>query len=69
MLRNPDGVRAFEGARTRGPAHDEAVSRAVFDAILAEACAVGALPPADPLEGIEADIALARVLHAARPAS
>jgi hypothetical protein len=36
----------------------------IFEALYQEACALGALPPKDRLEGIEHDIRLARVLHA-----
>jgi hypothetical protein len=65
MLRSPELVRAFEDEWARSSGVDEKANRAVFAALLAQARAVGALPPRDRLEGIEVDVRLARALHAA----
>ena len=65
MLRFPDQVRAFEDALARATGIDEESNRAAFDAFVRQACALGVLPPENRLEGIEVDVRLARVLHAA----
>jgi len=44
----------------RAPDHSQ--NLAIYESLYEEALAFGSLPPQDPLEGIEVDIALARAL-------
>ena len=53
----------FEDAFLRRPPNYEESVR-VFEALVAHARALGKWPPEDPLEGIENDIRLARILNA-----
>ena len=54
---------AFELALQRSTKPDYSENLRIFEALYAEARALGVLPPADPLEGIEVDIALAKALN------
>jgi hypothetical protein len=55
-------LEAFEAAQARAaPDHDR--SLALFESLYEEALALGALPPRDPLEGIDVTIALALALR------
>jgi len=66
-MRQPHILRAFEDdlARRTPPNHLENLR--LVEAMLEEARQLGVWPPADPLEGIEVDIWVARVLHVRRP--
>jgi hypothetical protein len=64
MGRDFDAVKQFEDdlARQEGRLeHSRALE--IFTRLWEEGCALGVLPPADPLEGIETDITIARVLN------
>ena len=65
MIKNPKKLREFEDnfLRASGPWPYEQALRH-FTALWQEAVSLGVLPPQDPLEGIEVDIRIARVLKA-----
>ncbi len=56
-------LEAFEAEMSRRSPPDHAANLRVAEALWREAISLGALPPSDPLEGIEVDVALARALH------
>jgi hypothetical protein len=63
MIRRTDLVRRFEDeqmASSRGTFQE---NLAVFEALWEHARRLGVLPSRDPLEGIEVDVQLARVLR------
>ena len=64
MTRDFDAKRQFDDdlARKEGRLqHSQALE--IFTRLWEEGCALGVLPPADPLEGIETDITIARILN------
>jgi hypothetical protein len=64
MVRDVDTLRRFEeDLLRREPQRSFRESLRIYEAMWKEAVALGVLPLADPLEGIEADIELARVLN------
>ncbi len=63
MLRNVPRLTEFEDQMIRNGAIDVARNFRLFEAMVMEARAVAALPLADPLEGIEVDVRLAKALH------
>jgi len=68
MIRNPERVRRFEDDQIRAERRTFAENLAVFEALWEHARRLGVLPTADPLDGIEVDIQLAKALHARKPA-
>jgi LmbE family N-acetylglucosaminyl deacetylase len=68
MIRNPHIVRAFEDDLARRSPPDHLANLRLAEAMLEEARQLGAWPPANPLEGIEVDVRVARILHVCRPA-
>ena len=64
MVRDGETLRRFEEDLIRREPHRSfQESFRIYEAMWKEAVALGVLPLADPLEGIEADIELARVLN------
>jgi len=64
MVRDGETLRRFEEDLIRREPHRSfQESLQIYEAMWKEAVALGVLPLADPLEGIEADIELARVLN------
>lgn len=63
MINDPEAVEAAEIERIRQTPVDYERNLAVFEAMLAHARAMGAMPVADPLYGIEAKIRLAKALN------
>jgi hypothetical protein len=64
MIKNPEVLRKFEDSfvRARGNlSHEKALN--LFEAMWGEGVRLGALPPKEPLEGIETDITVARILN------
>ena len=64
MSRDFDVVKQFEDdlARKEGRLdHSQALE--IFTRLWEEGRALGVLPPADPLEGIETDLTIARILN------
>jgi len=64
MVKNEELLRKFEQdlIRENRLSYDEASD--ILDAMWAEGVELNVLPPEDPLEGIEVDIRIARVLNA-----
>ena len=63
MIRNPEYLKRFEKewvARDKIP-HERALE--ILDAMWEEGIALGVLPLKDPLEGLEVDIQMARILN------
>lgn len=60
MLKRTPLLESFEERQPRQPV-DVEVNRRLFEALYLEAMEFGALPPADPLEGIDVDVSIARV--------
>jgi len=63
MIRRPDLVEAFENELAAREPPDYARNLKIFEALMQEARRLGVWPPADPLEGIEVDLRLARILN------
>ena len=64
MIKNPEILENFERDFIAGRgrlSHEQA--RKLFSAMWKEAMMFGAFPPSDPLEGIEVDIRVARILN------
>ena len=68
MITNPVLVEAFEKAQLRTEPPDFAHNLKIVEALYREACLLGALPLKDPLEGIEVDIRVAKVINVRTPA-
>jgi hypothetical protein len=64
LIKNPKILREFGDAfiRERGSL-SYGKSLKIFEAMWEEGIRLGALPPKEPLEGIEVDIRVAKVLH------
>jgi hypothetical protein len=63
MIKNPATVEAFEKSQIQADPPDIVQNLRIVSALYAEACLLGAFPLKNPLEGIEADIHLARVIN------
>jgi hypothetical protein len=63
MIRNPEKVSAFEREFLKSFPPDYRQALEIFTALYKEARALGVLPPEDPLEGIEVDIRIAKILN------
>ncbi len=63
MITNPEKLQRFNEERIRQDKTDPAARLRIFEALWREAVAVGAMPLKDPLEGIEVDIRIARILN------
>lgn len=63
MLARPDLVQAFEDEQVRRNKPDLHRNLRIVEALHHEARLLGAMPPTDPLEGIEVDIHLAEVIN------
>ena len=64
MIKNPEKVEAFKRELIRSSARsDYKKALEVFTALWKEAVSLGALPPKNPLEGIEVDIRVAKILN------
>lgn len=56
-------LRAFEAEQIRQRPPDHAQNLRVFEALYREALALGVFPADDPLDGLDVDIRLARILN------
>ncbi len=63
MIQHRALVDAFERELVRREVPNYFKNLKIVEALYNEARALGALPPADPLDGIEVDVHLARVLN------
>jgi len=66
MVKNSQKLQAFEAARTRAEKVDVEQNLRILDALYEEALMLGALPPKDPLEGIEVKIRVAHAMNGIR---
>jgi len=64
MIKDPEYLKHFEDRLMRGEAPNYRKASRLFEAMWREGRALGVLPPKDPMEGIETDINLARILNA-----
>lgn len=63
MIKNPDILEQFEKQRTREEKLSFEEALKIFEAMWKEGVNLGVLPPKDPLEGIEIDIKIARIIN------
>jgi hypothetical protein len=63
MVKNSKKLQAFEAARIRAEKVDVERNLRILDALYEEALMLGALPPKDPLEGIEVKIRIAKAVN------
>ena len=63
MVKNAKKLQAFEASRTRAEKVDVEQNLQILDALYEEAVMLGALPPKDPLEGIEVKIRIAKAVN------
>jgi hypothetical protein len=63
MIRDVGALQRFEDSviRERKLSHQQALR--MFEAMWQEGVALGILPPKDPLEGIEVDMRIARIVN------
>ncbi len=67
MVKRPDLLQAFEQTRIRNTPPDYFRNLKIFEALYEEAKALGHFPLPEPLEGIEVDIRLAKVINIPTP--
>jgi hypothetical protein len=67
MVKRPDLLEAFERAQIRNTPPDYFWNLRICEALYEEAKALGYFPLKNPLEGIEMDIRLAKVLNVSTP--
>lgn len=67
MVKRPDLLEAFERAQIWNTPPDYFRNLRIFEALYEEAKALGHFPLKDPLEGLEMDIRLAKVLNVSTP--
>lgn len=63
MIRNPEELRRFEDALTAREKLDLERNLSIAEALYREAVVLGLFPQKNPLEGIETDIEVARVVN------
>ncbi len=63
MIRDAEALKRFEDSVIREGqlSHQQALS--LFEAMWQEGVALGVLPPKDPLEGIEVDMRISRIVN------
>ena len=67
MIKKPALVEAFEKSQARSEPPDFLQNLRIVEGLYREACLLGAFPLKNPLEGIEVDIRLARVINVRTP--
>ncbi|HJS67385.1 MAG TPA: hypothetical protein VJ760_08675 [Nitrospiraceae bacterium] len=63
MIQRPELVQAFERALIRGTPLSYARNVEIVEALCQEARQLGVWPPADPLDGIDTDVRLAKAIN------
>jgi len=63
LIKNPDILKRFEREVIKKEKLSFEHALAIFEAMWKEGVNLGVLPPKDPLEGIEVDIRIARILN------
>lgn len=66
MIKDAEFLQGFNDEQTRQERLDHASALRIFEEMWNEAVALGVLPLKDPLEGIEVDIQIARILNRVR---
>lgn len=68
MIKNHRVVDLFENSLARLSVVDYQRNLQIFESLYREACSLGVLPLKDPLDGIDLDIHLARIMNVRKPA-
>ena len=68
MIKDTKTLNAFEIALARQEPVNYRRNLEIFEALYHEARLLGVLPPKNPLDGIDVDVRLAKVMHARRTA-
>lgn len=63
MVKNPKRLAEFEREQLKEESLSYSEALRIFEALWEEGVSLGVLPPEDPLEGIETDIRVARILN------
>jgi hypothetical protein len=63
MVKNCETLQAFKAERIRSEKVDVEQNLRILDALYEQALMLGALPPKDPLEGIEVKIRVAKAVN------
>lgn len=66
MIINPEKFEQFERELIRSRKADYKENLRIFEALYREATSLGVLPLKDPLEGLDVDISMARVINSVR---
>ena len=66
MIKNPDILKRFEKEYSRKEKLPFKQALAIFEDMWKEGVTLGVLPPRNPLEGIETDIRIARILNCSK---
>ncbi len=69
MIRNKEYLEEFENQLLMGETLDLERNLEIYEALWREAVELGVFPLKDPLDGVEDDIRLARMLNRLRPTS
>jgi len=69
MIKNADQFRSFEWELVKAGKADFQTNLRLFEAMFAEATALGIFPLKDPLAGIEVDIRIAKAVNSVRSTS
>ena len=63
MIRDAGALQRFEDSVIRGRKLSHAKALQLYESMWREGVTLGALPPKDPLEGIDVDIRIAKILN------
>jgi len=63
LIKNPDILEQLEREVIKKEKLSFRQALSIFEAMWEEGVSLGVLPPADPLEGIDVDIKIARILN------
>jgi hypothetical protein len=63
MIRDAGMLKRFEDSVIRGGKLSHSQALVLFEAMWQEGVTLGILPPKDPLEGIEVDMRIARIVN------
>jgi len=66
LIKNPDILKQFKRKIIKEERLSFKQALAIFEAMWKEEVTLGVLPPRDPLEGIEIDIKIARILNCSK---
>ena len=66
MIKNGNTLLSFEREIAKNSKADHQANVRLFEAMFAEAVALGIFPPRDPLAGIDVDIRIAKAVNSVR---